>query len=242
YFSNPDVYHEGIPTGNSDHADNARTILMVKDAIAAYRSETGIVTKAGGPYFGEPGEEIQFTGNVFGGVEPYSWEWDFGDGSVSTLESPVHTYNYVGNYSILLTITDGEGKKSIDRTTVTIFGETNLSCDASLKWGRVRQGWRTSKSFPLANLGDPGSTLDWEILSYPDRGTWTFRPSGGIGLTPEDGYVIVRVTVIVPESHRLFEWFRDEIVIRNRNDPTETCVIPVSMIILRNWNNWFVFK
>jgi hypothetical protein len=241
YFSNPNVYYDEFSVGHPAHGDNARTIREMRQVIAGYRAETGIVTDIGGPYLSQTGEVVQFNATVYGGTEPYTWEWDFGDGSVSNISNPVHTYEYVGNYSITLTITDADGKKSMDWGMVNIFGISSLLCNGFLRMRRVRQGWRTSNSFTLANVGDPGSGLDWEILSYPDRGTWTFRPSGGTGLTPEDGEISVKVTMIVPTSDRFFEWFRDEIVIQNKNDPTETFVIPVSMIILPRLSDLFDF-
>ncbi len=32
------------------------------------------------------------------------WHWDFGDGSTSTLQNPVHTYTQTGNYTVTLTV------------------------------------------------------------------------------------------------------------------------------------------
>ena len=38
-----------------------------------------------------------------------SWQWDFGDGYTSTAQNPVHSYAYVGTYTISLTVTDEFG-------------------------------------------------------------------------------------------------------------------------------------
>ncbi len=40
---------------------------------------------------------------------PISWEWDFGDGSISALQNPAHLYNSFGNYEVVLTVTDNAG-------------------------------------------------------------------------------------------------------------------------------------
>ncbi len=37
---------------------------------------------------------------------PDTWFWNFGDGSTSTLQNPVHVYTTAGNYEIKLTVTD----------------------------------------------------------------------------------------------------------------------------------------
>jgi photosystem II stability/assembly factor-like uncharacterized protein len=38
-----------------------------------------------------------------------SWEWDFGDGSGSTQQNPIHSYNTANTYIIQLTVTDDDG-------------------------------------------------------------------------------------------------------------------------------------
>jgi len=38
-----------------------------------------------------------------------AWEWDFGDGSTSTLEEPTHKYEERGSYMVTLTVTDNDG-------------------------------------------------------------------------------------------------------------------------------------
>ena len=37
---------------------------------------------------------------------PSSWQWSFGDGSSSSLQSPSHTYSSLGTYVVMLTISD----------------------------------------------------------------------------------------------------------------------------------------
>ena len=39
YFSNPDVYHEGRPTGHYRDGDNARTVRQTRHVVAAYRPD-----------------------------------------------------------------------------------------------------------------------------------------------------------------------------------------------------------
>jgi len=41
-----------------------------------------------------------------------SWLWDFGDGSTSTLQFPVHRYNSPGQYTVSLTVTDEYGSNT----------------------------------------------------------------------------------------------------------------------------------
>jgi len=57
YFSNPQVYYQGEPTGHPADGDNAQTIREMKHVIAAYRESAELVsvsfewgTEEGGPY------------------------------------------------------------------------------------------------------------------------------------------------------------------------------------------------
>jgi PKD repeat protein len=52
------------------------------------------------------GEEIVFSATVTGGIPPYSFHWDFGDGNTSSLLSPIHGYDSAGEYNVDLTVTD----------------------------------------------------------------------------------------------------------------------------------------
>ncbi len=58
------------------------------------------------------GNTVEFTDLSIGGVD--IWEWDFGDGTTSTEQNPIHQYNNVGRYDVTLTIRNING---IDTTT-----------------------------------------------------------------------------------------------------------------------------
>ena len=76
------------------------------------------------PDEGAPPLKVQFTGSVeeeTGG--PFTFAWDFGDGSKSTDQSPAHTYEKVGEYTATLTVTNAKGQKGTDE--VDIFVETD---------------------------------------------------------------------------------------------------------------------
>ena len=60
------------------------------------------------------GEEIEFDSRIAGGFAPYSFEWDFGDGSTSTSEYPTHSYKDVGSYTVTLKVTDDRGNTDIE--------------------------------------------------------------------------------------------------------------------------------
>ena len=61
------------------------------------------------------GEEIRFDSDVGGGVRPYSYEWDFGDGTTSTDNNPRHKYKSKGTYTVVLTVTDDRGNQDTEK-------------------------------------------------------------------------------------------------------------------------------
>ena len=75
---------------------------------------------AGGPYEGEAGDDIEFSGIAYLGAPPYTYEWDFGDDETATGKNPVHSYEAAGNYTVTLTVTDDAGSTANDTTLVPI--------------------------------------------------------------------------------------------------------------------------
>jgi len=108
----------------------------------------------------------------------------------------------------------------------------DLSCSGDLRWEDVAPGSTVDGSFTVANDGDEGSELNWEVTEYPEWGTdWTFTPASGTGLTPEAGAVTVEVSFVAPTDSET-EFFGDVKVI-NSDDPSDFCKIDVYLITPR---------
>jgi parallel beta-helix repeat protein len=61
----------------------------------------------GSPRSGNVPLNVTFTDNTTG--SPTAWNWSFGDGTYSTVESPKHTYPTAGNYTVKLTVSNKAG-------------------------------------------------------------------------------------------------------------------------------------
>ena len=109
----------------------------------------------------------------------------------------------------------------------TPSADPDLYCSGDIEWVDVAPGETVTDSFTVQNIGAAGTELDWEIESYPDWGTWTFNPDGGLDLTPEDGAVTVTVEVVAPDESETE--FTGEIVLVNSEDPDDTCTIDVAL-------------
>ncbi|MEO1369038.1 MAG: PKD domain-containing protein, partial [Acidobacteriota bacterium] len=60
------------------------------------------------------GFTVEFTDQSSGAVE--SWSWDFGDGTMSSMPSPTHTYPVSGTFTASLTVSDGSATSTTTRT------------------------------------------------------------------------------------------------------------------------------
>ena len=90
-----------------------------------------LVANAGGPYTSMFGDVIFFYGSATGGLEPYTYEWDFGDGTPKMSgHNTVHVYENAGTYTATVTVTDDEGTVDTHSTQVTIEEESG---DAEIK-------------------------------------------------------------------------------------------------------------
>jgi PKD repeat protein len=55
--------------------------------------------------------------------EIISWDWNFGDGTTTTLQNPSHTFTNDGTYTVSLTVSDGVTSKTETKTQYIVVGE-----------------------------------------------------------------------------------------------------------------------
>ena len=95
---------------------------------------------------------VQFTGNASGGLPPYAFAWDFGDGASSTQATTSHTFISSGIFNVLLVVTDALNHQITVSRGIKV--EANLA--------------------PIPSVVDVAITRPekTEVLSMADRGTW----------------------------------------------------------------------
>lgn len=59
---------------------------------------------------------VQFTDSSTN--TPTSWSWNFGDGGLSSVQDPVHTYSTAGTYTVTLTAANAEGSNVATQTNL----------------------------------------------------------------------------------------------------------------------------
>jgi PKD repeat protein len=72
---------------------------------------------------GDAPATFEFEAMVTGGTQPYTYSWDFGDGTTeeeSIEPTTSHTYEESGTYTVTLTVIDSEGQEATDSLEVTV--------------------------------------------------------------------------------------------------------------------------
>src|SRR5215218_6128357 len=64
---------------------------------------------------------FEFQANLTGGTEPYTYVWNFGDGSEESDEQTVlHTFEEAGTYNVVVTGTEENGQEASDNLEITV--------------------------------------------------------------------------------------------------------------------------
>lgn len=95
------------------------------------------------------------------GKAPFTYEWDFGDGSTSTEANPVHVYNSDGKFHVNLTILDGRGCWSFARQEVRV-GNDFKECRIGIDYKMVSDGSIALSAQLEEETVDP-KTLIWSF-------------------------------------------------------------------------------
>ncbi|OCQ23812.1 hypothetical protein A7985_07695 [Pseudoalteromonas luteoviolacea] len=73
---------------------------------------------------------VSFTDSSTDDTGVVGYAWQFGDGSTSQSQNPVHTYGAAGTYSVSLTVTDGAGKQDTLTRTVEVTAGSGCNVPA----------------------------------------------------------------------------------------------------------------
>ena len=144
-FVNATVDHTYVVAGNYNVSLTVTddTGLTNSDETTASIGEGPLppTADANGPYSGTVGIPVAFDGSA--STDPNdnisSYEWDFGDGTVVTLDSATvdHTYALEGVYDVTLTVIDDTGLSDTDATTANISPTEPEVVDLDIKSFKV---------------------------------------------------------------------------------------------------------
>ena len=183
------------PTHTYNAAGTYTATLTVTDSSSPAKTATSSVTvtvsavgnplsatASGNPTSGQIPLTVAFTGTATGGNPPYSYSWNFGDGSAaSTTQNPSHTYSNAGTYNATLTVTDSSSPAKTATSTVSITaspvqgtppgGPTGLTGTAGT--GQVALSWTAPSSNGGVNI------TSYRVYRGTSSGSETLLTSGG---------------------------------------------------------------
>lgn len=150
-----------------------------------------------------------------------SYEWDFGDGTTSTLQNPTHTYNTNGTYTVKLITSNNQGcKDTLIKTNGVVIGTVDADFTSS--------GFCLGKSTQFQNTSTPATgTYFWyfgdgttSTLQNPVK-TFSAINSYSVKLVVDFGACKDSVTKLVdifPSPSSVFS-----------NTPTGACLAPLAV-------------
>ncbi|MDD3138653.1 MAG: PKD domain-containing protein [Lachnospiraceae bacterium] len=113
-FSEAGVYNVTLVATNSDGSSGVKSMNITANRVLTVpvANFTANTTEGTTPL------TVQFTD--ISTNNPTGWNWNFGDGTNSTEQNPMHTYSIAGNYTVNLTATNGEGPSSVKSMNITV--------------------------------------------------------------------------------------------------------------------------
>jgi PKD repeat protein len=119
-FETTGTFHASVVVTDSNGVTASGGVLVVVSnlSVTAGVSQTGATT----------GQSLTFTAAASGGAgAPYTFSWDFGDGSTSTGSSVTHSYSSPGTYVAKVTATDSlGGTNTTSLATITVSAQGAL--------------------------------------------------------------------------------------------------------------------
>lgn len=131
---------------------------------------------------------VSFTDQSTNG--PATWNWDFGNGSLSTVQNPTIVYSQPGTYSVTLVVTNANGTHGVTKTnyiTVNPSPSPTFVADLTLTCAPA-----TVHFTDMSNPGG-GSITDW-FWNFGDGNTSTQQNPSHTYTTPGFYSVTLRVT------------------------------------------------
>ena len=86
----------------------------------------------------QTGQSMLFAAIVSGGVSPFTYSWDLGDGTSNAAASPSHIYSSSGSYTVKLVVTDGSGTVVSSSRSISVTVPRSSAVPVIVGWGGTR--------------------------------------------------------------------------------------------------------
>jgi PKD repeat protein len=138
--------------GFEDSGAYGSSTWVLSSAPALTASTSSSIVDAGG--------SVRLSTNVSGGVAPYAYRWNFGDGSNGSSPAPSHTYATPGLHTATVTITDLAGRSA--SASVAIYVNPALGVAAAVLSTPTTVG-TTVGFFAQVSGGTAPYTYHWSL-------------------------------------------------------------------------------
>src|SRR6266568_3109214 len=103
------------------------------DSFSLWGGSTPVPSASWSPLSPRVGQTVTFTASASGGVPPYSFTWDFGDGAKATGTTASHAYASANYYNVTLTAVDSANNIGSSRAVIAVGSwNPNVVCVPSL--------------------------------------------------------------------------------------------------------------
>jgi PKD repeat protein len=178
FGGNPNVYW-GV-AGSTGGCWNLQTVCMTTVANFSFAPNAC------------EGAPVNFTSNSISGLPITDYYWDFGDGTISTLQNPTHTFSPGGTYGINLTITNSGGFTSTMTHSIEIYPKPDVLIAATID--TLCQGDTTTLTATGAStyiwMGGLGTNPIIDVVP-PDTTTYTVIGTSTFGCADTTSIVII---------------------------------------------------
>src|ERR671915_1060025 len=123
-FEEAGIYNVTLAVTDTDNQDASDSILITVEPTPTSTTTitepltAGIISNS---TEGFAPATFEFEANITGGDEPYTYLWNFGDGSEESDEQTVeHTFEEAGIYNVTLAVTDTDNQDASDSIEITV--------------------------------------------------------------------------------------------------------------------------
>jgi len=208
-----------VVTLNVTDANNK--VVVTSQAISVTASKLiADFTNSASPAAGNP---VTFTAIASGGTAPYSYSWNFGDGSAAGTGSPVsYTYSTPANYTVALTVTDANAKTATASHGVSIK-PTSLVADFTLTPASPNIGQSVSFNATVSGGTTPYS-FRWD---FGDGGSASGSPVSHVYSTSGS----FKVTLIANDSGGQTVTLSKTVTVGRHATTTSVTCVPSSVVV-----------
>lgn len=158
-----------------------KKILLLTGLLIAY-SQLSAQCTASFTFNVSPANDgvVAFTSTT-NAIQPASYSWNFGDGTMGYSENPVHTFLASGTYPVCLTVSDSSAMCSTSYCDTFVVVNNSPACQASFSYAFDSLGYSFiedhSSGYQLDYLWDFGdgttsTSSGWQTHQFPQPDGW----------------------------------------------------------------------